>query len=102
MYAIRSYYATQSLIPKNPGFGNYLTLVKMDQFPFWYWLLNSLKIASITSVVSLAITTIAGYAFSRFRFRGRQTMLKAILLINTFPSLLALVATFLMVSQMVV
>ncbi len=92
--------ATQSLIPKNPGFGNYLTLVKMDQFPFWYWLLNSLKIASITSVVSLAITTIAGYAFSRFRFRGRQTMLKAILLINTFPSLLALVATFLMVSQM--
>ncbi len=92
--------ATQSLIPKNPGFGNYLTLVKMDQFPFWDWLLNSLKIASITSVTSLAITTMAGYAFSRFRFRGRQTMLKAILLINTFPSLLALVATFLMVSQM--
>ncbi|PKO16394.1 MAG: maltose ABC transporter permease [Chloroflexi bacterium HGW-Chloroflexi-10] len=92
--------ATQSLIPKNPGFGNYLTLVRMDQFPFWNWLLNSLKIASITSVTSLAITTLAGYAFSRFRFRGRQTMLKAILLINTFPSLLALVATFLMVSQM--
>ena len=91
--------ATQSLIPKNPGFGNYLTLVKMDQFPFWYWLLNSLKIAAITSVTSLAITTMAGYAFSRFRFRGRQTMLKPILLINTFPSLLALVATFLMVSQ---
>ena len=91
--------ATQSLIPKNPGFGNYLTLVKMDQFPFWSWLLNSIKIASITSVTSLAITTMAGYAFSRFRFRGSQTMLKAILLINTFPGLLALVATFLMVSQ---
>ena len=91
--------ATQSLIPKNPGFGNYLTLVKMDQFPFWSWLLNSIKIAGITSVTSLAITTMAGYAFSRFRFRGRQTMLKSILLINTFPGLLALVATFLMVSQ---
>ncbi len=91
--------ATQTLIPKNPGFGNYKELVSMDQFPFWFWLLNSLKIASITSVISLAITTLAGYAFSRFRFKGRQTMLKVILLLNVFPGLLALVATFLMVSQ---
>jgi len=91
--------ATQTLIPKNPGFGNYLTLLKLDQFPFWNWFLNSLKIASITSVLSLAITTVAAYAFSRFRFRGRTTMLKALLLINVFPGLLALVATFLMISQ---
>jgi ABC-type maltose transport system permease subunit len=91
--------ATQTLIPKNPGFGNYLTLLKMDQFPFWTWFLNSLKIATITSVLSLSITTVAAYAFSRFRFRGRQTMLKALLLINAFPSLLALVAMFLMISQ---
>lgn len=91
--------ATQTLIPKNPGFGNYLTLLKMDQFPFWTWFLNSLKIATITSLVSLSITTVAAYAFSRFRFHGRQTMLKALLLINAFPSLLALVATFLMISQ---
>jgi len=91
--------ATQKLIPPNPGFGNYQTLLAMDQFPFWLWFGNSIKIASITSVVSLAITTIAGYAFSRFRFRGRQTMLKAIFLIQVFASLLALVATFLMISQ---
>ena len=89
--------ATQTLIPKNPGFGNYLTLLKLDQFPFWNWFLNSLKIASITSVLSLSITTVAAYAFSRFRFRGRTTMLKALLLINVFPGLLALVATFLMI-----
>ena len=50
-------------------------------------------------MLSLAITTIAAYAFSRFRFRGRQTMLKGILLIQVFPALLALVATFLMISQ---
>ncbi|HNT24029.1 MAG TPA: sugar ABC transporter permease [Anaerolineales bacterium] len=91
--------ATQTLIPKNPSFQNYLTLLKLDQFPFWNWFLNSLKVATITSLLSLAITTVAAYAFSRFRFRGRQTMLKAIFLIQVFPSLLALVATFLMISQ---
>lgn len=91
--------ATQTLIPKNPGLGNYKTLLSLDQFPFWTWFLNSLKVAGITAVLSLAITTVASYAFSRFRFRGRQTMLKGILLINVFPNLLALVATFLMISQ---
>jgi len=91
--------ASQTLIPPNAGFGNYRELLSSIEFPFWTWIGNSLKIASITSVLSLAITTIAAYAFSRFRFRGRVTMLKGILLINVFPGLLALVATFLMISQ---
>jgi ABC-type maltose transport system permease subunit len=91
--------ATQSLIPANAGLGNYRELLTTREFPFWTWLGNSVKIASISAFLSLAITTTAAYAFSRFRFRGRQTMLKAILLINVFPALLALVATFLMISQ---
>jgi arabinogalactan oligomer/maltooligosaccharide transport system permease protein len=78
--------ATQRFIPPNLGWGNYRTLLTSGEFPFWTWLGNS-------------ITTIAAYAFSRFRFRGRQTMLKAIFLIQVFPTLLALVATFLMISQ---
>jgi arabinogalactan oligomer/maltooligosaccharide transport system permease protein len=92
--------ATQTLIPKNAGFGNYHELLTSGEFPFWRWMWNSIKISTITSALSLTITTIAAYAFSRFRFRGRVTMLKAILLINAFPGLLALVATFLMISQL--
>lgn len=91
--------ATQRLIPENAGVGNYRELLGSVQFPYWRWMANSIKIASITSVLSLSITTIAAYAFSRFRFRGRVTMLKGISLINVFPGLLALVATFLMISQ---
>lgn len=91
--------ATQTLIPQNPGWGNYQTLLSSGEFPFWRWFGNSVKIASISSVLQLAITTVAAYAFSRFRFKGRQTMLKAIFLIQVFPTLLALVATFLMISQ---
>ena len=91
--------ATQKLIPDNPGFDNYRVLLTSGEFPFWVWFGNSLKIASITSVLSLAITTTAAYAFSRFRFNGRKTMLKGILLIQVFPALLAIVAVFLMISQ---
>jgi len=91
--------ATQKLIPENPGFDNYRILITSGEFPFWTWFGNSIKIATITSFLSLTITTTAGYAFSRFRFHGRQTMLKGILLIQVFPALLAIVATFLMISQ---
>ena len=89
--------ATKKLIPENPSLDNYREL--MDAVPYWTWFWNSVKVAGITSILSLAITTIAAYAFSRFRFRYRQTMLKGILLIQVFPALLALVATFLMISQ---
>ncbi len=92
--------ATQSLIPRNASLDNYRTLLTMGQFPFWTWFGNSLKIALITSFCSLAITTVAAYAFSRFRFRGRQPMLRTILLIQVFPAVLALVSVFLMMSQM--
>lgn len=92
--------ATQTLIPANPGLDNYRILLTSGEFPFWTWLGNSLKIALITDVLSLSITTIAAYAFSRFRFRARQAFLKTILLVQVFPALLALVATFLMISQL--
>ncbi|MCX7754833.1 MAG: sugar ABC transporter permease [Anaerolineales bacterium] len=92
--------ATQTLIPPNAGLDNYRKLLTSQEFPFWRWMWNSIKISSITSVLSLSITTVAAYAFSRFRFRGRLTMLKGILLLNVFPGLLALVATFLMISQL--
>ncbi|HSM24208.1 MAG TPA: sugar ABC transporter permease [Anaerolineaceae bacterium] len=92
--------ATQTLIPQRFGLDNYRALVTSGSFPFWTWFGNSLKISIITSLLSLAITTIAAYAFSRIRFKGRQFMLKAILLIQVFPALLALVAIFLMISQL--
>lgn len=91
--------ATQTLIPAKIGLDNYRTLMTSGEFPFWKWFGNSLKISITTSILSLAITTLAAYAFSRFRFKGRQFMLKAILLIQVFPALLALVAVFLMISQ---
>jgi arabinogalactan oligomer/maltooligosaccharide transport system permease protein len=91
--------ATQKLIPARLGLGNFRELLSSEEFPFWTWFGNSIKISTITSVLSLGITTIAAYAFSRFRFKGRQPLLKFIFLIQVFPTLLALVATFLMISQ---
>ncbi len=91
--------ATQSFIPANASLENYQVLLNSDTFPFKTWVWNSIKVSSITTILSVSVTTLAAYAFSRFRFYGRQNLLKAILLIQVFPGLLAMVAVFLLISQ---
>lgn len=91
--------ASASLIPENIGLGNYYELFTTPERPFGTWIWNSIKISSITTFLSVSITTLAAYAFSRFRFRGRVNMLKGLLLIQVFPSLLAIIAVFTLVTQ---
>jgi len=97
--------ATQSLIPKKVGLLNYLTLFgqnpnyQFGEVAYIKWWFNSVKIATITTFLSLTITTMAAYAFSRLRFKGRQAILKGILLIQVFPNLLALVAIYLLIFE---
>lgn len=86
--------ANQTLIPEKAGFDNFVSLVTTDIFPFFTWLGNSIKISAITTLLTLSLTTMAAFAFSRFRFKGRQGLLKVILLVQSFPNLLAIVALF--------
>jgi ABC-type maltose transport system permease subunit len=95
--------STQTLIPRNASLVNYRQLLTDSEFsriyPFRSWLLNSIKLAGITTLFSISITTMAAYSFSRFRFRQRENMLRAILLIQMFPNLLVMVAVFLLIQQ---
>jgi len=90
----------QKLIPDNPSFVNYINLFESRMFPFRTWMWNSLRIATITTVFGVIFTAMAAYAFSRFRFRGRRTLLQTILLIQVFPNFLNMVALFLILQQL--
>ena len=89
--------STQQLIPDNASLENFRRLT--TTYPFWQWWLNSIKIATISTIGSVLITTLAAYAFSRFRFAGRRAMLQTILLIQVFPGMLAMIAIFLLIQE---
>lgn len=91
--------STQKPIPDNASLKNYETLFANEAMPFTTWFLNSLKISTIATVLTVSITTFAAYSFSRFRFRQRQNMLRGVLLVQVFPGILAIVAVFLLVAQ---
>jgi maltose/maltodextrin transport system permease protein len=63
-------------------------------FPVLRWLWNSVKVAAISASLIVTLSTTAAYAFSRLRFRGKHKLLNAILLLQMFPAVLALVALY--------
>ena len=87
------------LIPRGATLDNYKTLLNSDIHPFTRWLWNSIKVSTITMVLSVLVSTFAAYAFSRFRFRGRDATLLTVFLIQVFPNSLTIVATFLLIQE---
>jgi ABC-type maltose transport system permease subunit len=90
---------TSQLIPPNPSFRNYEFLLTNTTQPYLRWMWNSIKVSSIASVLSVFITALSGYAFSRFRFAGRRTLLLVTFLLQVFPSSLMIVAMFLLLKD---
>ena len=63
-------------------------------FPVLRWLWNSIKVAAISAVLILALSTTAAYAFARMKFNFKTGIINSILLTQMFPAVLALVAIF--------
>jgi maltose/maltodextrin transport system permease protein len=63
-------------------------------FPVLLWLWNSIKIATISALLIVLLSTTAAYAFARMKFRFKSAFLNSMLLLEMFPRVLALVAIF--------
>ena len=72
----------------------------LTQIPLLVWLRNSLTVAGATTIATLLITVPAGYALSRFVFRGRRTILTGLLALQAFPAALALPAFYLILLRL--
>jgi len=81
-----------SYMPSQVTLEHYVTL--LQQTSFLQNLFNSLVIAAGAVVVGLLTSVPAAYAFSRFRFRGRQVLMTQFLVINMFPVVLLIIPLF--------
>lgn len=74
------------------SFENFTYLFEETHFLQWVW--NTIKIAVITTILTLIIVSFTGYAYSRFRFKGKKMSLLAIMLIQTIPAFAGITAYF--------
>jgi len=81
-----------SFWPKEAMFRNYSAILLEE--PFVLWIKNSAILSGGTMVVAMGTAITAAYAFSRYRFKGRNGVLKMFLILNAFPQILSMFAIF--------
>ena len=86
------------LLPRAPTLANYDTLFATAGMA--RYLLNSFIIASATMGVSLLLNVMAGYAFAKLRFAGRERIFALLLAALVIPGQVAMMPLFLMLKQM--
>lgn len=70
----------------------------LDAFPVGAWSINSISIALVTSVLTVAMNLLAGFAFAHLRFRGSTTVLMVCLATMMLPVQVIMVSLFRLVT----
>ena len=62
------------------------------------WMGNTIFISVVTAILVVLIVSFTGYAYSRYRFKGKKVSLMTIMLIQTIPQFVGITAYFTMYS----
>lgn len=86
------------LWPSQTTWDNYGFVLTRSDFPQFF--LNSVIVAGSTALVVTVVAAIAGYAFSRFAFRGKMIIIALMLITQMFPLVMLIAPIFKMLSPL--
>ena len=89
------YMTTPTLIPKKPTLANYewmLTRADMSRLPLNLW--NSFKVAMGSVIIQCITASMAGFAFARLNFRGRDLLFYLLIILMFVPRAGGLMAVY--------
>jgi multiple sugar transport system permease protein len=84
-------------IPQDPTTAVFSQLAALD-FPLWAF--NSAFVAVTVTIGRVFFDSLAGYALSRLRFRGRNAVLAAVIAVMAVPGVVLLIPKFLVLNQL--
>ncbi len=87
-----------TLIPQTFTTKNYDRL--LTDWPFWNWYGNSLVIAIIATLTVLFFTSLAGFGFAKYRFKGSGLLFLVLLASTMIPFQLILVPLYIVMSKL--
>jgi multiple sugar transport system permease protein len=92
------YSRSPKLFPTHPLWSDYQQVFELQPFAHQY--LNSLYIAALVTVGTLAVSALSGYAFARIRFPGANALFFVVLTGMLVPAEVTIVPLFRMVQQL--
>jgi multiple sugar transport system permease protein len=81
-------------------FRNFGEILFNPDFPFFRFFLNSLVVATLSGLITVAICTTAGYAFAKKRFAFKGALFYTLLASMLVPGLVFMVPQFALVSEL--
>jgi ABC-type glycerol-3-phosphate transport system permease component len=85
-------------IPAEPTLQNFREL--LDDYPFVRWAMNSFIVASAVTVIKVVIDSMAGYAFAKMSFPGKDALFLVVLLTLMVPFAATLIPLFIIVRDL--
>jgi cellobiose transport system permease protein len=71
----------------------------LDTVPFWLALGNSIIVASVITLSVVTFSTLAGYAFAKLKFRGREGLMVFVIATLAVPTQLGIIPLFMVMKQ---
>lgn len=85
-------------IPNPMHFENYAEAV--TKFPFVQYFWNNIKVVGLITLGTIVTSTMAGYAFARMRFKGRDALFMVVLGMMMIPGQVTMIPVFLLVKRL--
>jgi multiple sugar transport system permease protein len=87
-------------IPENPTLENFRSIFRDPSLPVVNWFLNSLIIASLFTFFILVIDSLAGYAYARLEFPGKDLLFGLMLATLVMPGIMFLIPNYLTIARL--
>jgi multiple sugar transport system permease protein len=91
---------TPNWIPVNPTLENFTSIFNDKSLPVVNWFLNSVLIASLFTLVILIIDSLAGYAYARLEFPGKNLLFGLMLATLVMPGIMFLIPNYLTIARL--
>ncbi len=92
--------ANVTLFPKKWILDNYKDILANHNVPIFTWFWNSLKIAVTNVVLYLLIASMAAYAFSRLKFKGREVLFWIAMSSMMIPGVINIIPNYVIIDKL--
>ncbi len=87
-------------IPRKPTLDNFRSIFQDPSLPVYRWFVNSVGVASVFTALVLLFDAMAGYAYARMNFPGRNLIFGLLLATLVMPGLMFLVPNYITIAQL--
>ena len=87
-----------TLVPQQPTLEAYRTVIQGAPFPRWF--LNSTLVAAAVMIGRLLFDAMAGYAFARLRFPGREVIFSLLIATLMVPAMVLIIPRFILLQDL--